>query len=128
MRKLGFLFFLLFTRTLFAQVTYTSYYTQSFPTIFTTEIMDVNRTIIFESETITITTEVEGGKEIEVLDIEKHDLTNGAFTFFCKNRNNRNITIAIPDNQEEIELIDYYYRSPKTNEKIQLRFYVEQIK
>ena len=125
MRKLAVFIFFIFTGTVYSQVTYTSYFTQSYPTVFTSEIKDINRTIIFEPEKITITTEVEGGKEIEVLDIEKHDIINGTFTFFCKNRNNKNITIAIPENQEQIELIDYYYRSPKTNEKIQLRFYVE---
>lgn len=81
-------------------------------------------TIIFEPQTITITTEVKGGKEIEVLDIEGHNTQDGSITFFCVSRGHQKITIAIPK-QEQVEVIDYYYYSPERQEETQLRFHVE---
>ena len=113
-----------FTGTIFSQVSYISYFTQSYPTIFTAEIQKVERRITFEPKTITIATEVDGGKEIEVLKIVGHDMESEAFTFFCESRNGKKITISIP-RQEKVEIIDYYYRSPDTSDEIQLRFHVE---
>lgn len=124
MRELALLFCIFFTGKVFSQITYTSYFTQSFPTTFTTEIQNIDRRITFESQTISITTEIKGGKEIEMLNVEGHDIQEGTLIFFCKNRSKQNVTIAIP-RQEKVEVIDYYYRSPKKKEEVQLRFHVE---
>ena len=121
------LIFLIAPFYLLGQQVYFSPYTQSFPTGLASEIEDINRRITFEPNTITIATETEQGKEIEVLSIEATDYVNENIVFLCQDRSKRKITIAVPEQQEKVEIIDYYYRSPKTNEEVQLRFHVEQL-
>lgn len=128
MRNLLFPIFLFVSLTASGQQVFYSPFTHTYPTIFTSKIEDVNRRITLEPNTITIATETEEGKEIEILAIQATEIINGNFVFLCQNRSKQKITIAIPEGQEQIEIIDYFFRSPKTNEEIQLRFYVEQIK
>lgn len=113
---------------LLGQEVFYSPFTQTFPTIFKSEIEDINRKIYFEPNTITIATDTKEGKEIEVLVIQATNTVNGNLVFLCQNKSKQKITIAIPEEQKQVEVIDYYYRSSKTNEEIQLRFHVEQIK
>ncbi|MDT0646339.1 hypothetical protein RM545_06520 [Zunongwangia sp. F260] len=87
----------------------------------------MNRRIVFKPETITIATNTKEGKEVEVLYIQEVDVVNENMVFLCQNSSKLKITIAIPQGQEPIEVIDYYYRSLKTNEKVQKRFLVDQI-
>jgi hypothetical protein len=110
--------------TLYPQAVYTSYFTESFPTIFRSHIEEVNRQITFDPNSVTIATEMNQGKEIEVLTVQKVSYTDGLLQILCTTRNNRQVTIVLPE-QEKVEIIDYYARDPKTKEEYQLRFHVE---
>ncbi|MFD1079915.1 hypothetical protein, partial [Longispora fulva] len=52
-----------------AQAIFTSPITQEYPTIFTTDFKDINRNLFIEPETITLTTDTEDGKIIDVFDV-----------------------------------------------------------
>lgn len=106
------------------QIVYTSPFTHTYPNIFTSSIEDVNRNITFEPNTITIATETAQGKEIEILTVREVLHYEGKVSMFCTTRNNRHVTIALPE-QERVEIIDYFSQDPKTKEDYQLRFYVE---
>lgn len=103
------LFFTLFN--LLGQDVFYSPFTQTFPNNITTEIAEIESRIIFEPNTITIITEPETGKETEILHIQEINFINGNFVYLCTNRGSQKITIAIPEGQKEIEIIDYYYRA-----------------
>ena len=126
MTKLILLLVLLFPLLASGQIVFHSPYTQTWPTIFTSEIEEVNRRISFEPNTITIATETENGKDIEVLTVQNVVQYEGKVSIFCTTRNNQNVTIALPE-QERVEIIDYYSQDPKTKEEYQLRFYVERV-
>ncbi|MCC8361005.1 hypothetical protein [Salinimicrobium sediminilitoris] len=111
---------------LYSQAVYSSYYTESFPTIFRSQINKVNRQITFDPNAVTIATEVKGGKEIQVLTVQEVNYNEGVVQIFCTNRNDQKVTIVLPE-QEKVEIIDYYALHPKTGEEYQLRFHVERI-
>ena len=128
MKRFIIISFLLFTGVASGQSIFYSFFTRTYPTIFTSKIENIERRITFEPNTITIATQTELGKEIETLIIQATDYTDDKIVILCRNRSNQKITIVIPDHQETIRLIDYFYHSSKTNEETQLRFYVEQIR
>ncbi|HKL35106.1 MAG TPA: hypothetical protein VJ899_02315, partial [Salegentibacter sp.] len=55
-------------------------------------------------------------------------LTDKNIILLCQNRSKQKITISIPEEQEHLLFIDYYYRSPSINEEIQIRFHLEKMK
>lgn len=89
MRLFAFILLILTAGTLYSQATYVSPFTHTYPTIFTSEIIKINRIISFEPNEITIVTEVENGKEIEILTVQEIDYTEGNLLIFCTTRNNR---------------------------------------
>ena len=108
------------------QIVYSSPFTHTYPTIFSSKIEKVNRRISFEPNTVTITTDTEQGKEIEILTVQEVVHYEGKVSIFCTTRNNQHVTISLPV-QERVEIIDYYSEDPKTKEEYQLRFYVERV-
>tara|TARA_Y100000588_G_C13817142_1_gene737753 strand:- start:143 stop:562 length:420 start_codon:yes stop_codon:yes gene_type:complete len=112
---------------LFGQEVYYSPFTETYPNIYRSEFEKINRRIVFEPNDVTIVTETQRGKDIEVLNIQETRYIDDRLILLCQNRSNRKITIALPEENEELLYIDYYYRSPTTNEKIQIRFHVEEM-
>lgn len=127
MRALYHLLFLLVPCTFFGQDVYYSPFTETFPNIYRSEFEKINRRIFFEPYDITIVTETQYGKDIEILNIQETRYIDDRFILLCKNKSKRKITIALPEEYEQLLYIDYYYRSPTTNEKIQVRFHVEEM-
>lgn len=109
---------------IFSQVSYVSYFTESYPTIFRSHIEEVNRTISLDTVNVIISTATTDGKEIEVLKVQKVIYYEGKVSIFCTTRDNRKVTIVIPE-QETVEIIDYYSHYPGSLEEYQLRFHVE---
>ncbi|MBI6119635.1 hypothetical protein [Salegentibacter maritimus] len=109
------------------QEIYYSPLTETYPNIFKSEFKWIDRRIVFESNDVTIVTETKQGKDIEVLNIQETRYIDDRLILLCQNRSKRKITIALPEENEELLYIDYYYRSPNTNEEIQIRFHVEEM-
>lgn len=112
---------------IFGQEVYYSPFTETFPNIYRSEFEKINRRIVFESNDITIVTETQYGKDIEILNIQETRYIDDRLILLCQNRSKRKITIALPEENEELLYIDYYYRSSATDEKIQIRFHVEKM-
>ena len=106
---------------------YYSPLTETYPNIYRSEFKLVDRRIVFEPNDVTIVTETQRGKDIEVLNIQETQVLEDRLTLICENRSKRKITIVFPKEQEEFLYIDYYYRSPSTNEEIQIRLHVEEM-
>ncbi|MDT0685930.1 hypothetical protein [Autumnicola psychrophila] len=126
MRCWGCILLFLFVENLFCQAIFNSYFTESYPSIFTSQTDNINRQITFGSNRITIATKIEGGKEIQVLTVQEVHSREGTLTFVCTSSNGRKVTIDLPE-QEQVNKINYYTREPGTREEYQLTFYVEQI-
>lgn len=122
-----FLLLFVLAGTLHSQVTYTSYHTESHPTIFSSKVELINRSITFSPNSISIATEVDNGKEIEVLMIREINNRNGSLIISCLTKKNKPVTISLPD-QEPVKFIDYFSFHPKTREEFQLRFYIQVIR
>lgn len=121
------LFLFLFTSFyLFGQEVYYSPFTETYPNIFESEFFKINRRIVFEPNEVTIVTETKQGKDIEVLNIQEIEIIGDKIVLLCQNKSKQKITISIPEEQDQLMFIDYYYRPPKKNEEIQLRFHVEE--
>ena len=121
------LIFLFIPFNFFGQEVYYSFLTETYPNIYRSEFKLVDRRIVFEPNDVTIVTETNQGKDIEVLNIQETQVLEDRLTLICENRSNRKITIVFPKEQEEFLYIDYYYRSPTTNEEIQIRLHVEEM-
>lgn len=127
MKWIVFLLLILSAGALRSQVTYTSVYTESYPTIFSSQVVLINRSITFSPNAISIATEVDNGKEIEVLMIREINNRNGSLIVSCLTKKNIPVTISFPD-QEPVTYIDYFSFHPKTREEFQLRFYIQGIR
>ncbi|UBZ08790.1 hypothetical protein LDL76_08775 [Salegentibacter mishustinae] len=121
------LIFLFIPFNFFGQEVYYSFLTETYPNIYRSEFKLVDRRIVFEPNDVTIVTETNQGKDIEVLNIQETQVLDDRLTLICENRNKHKITIVFPKEQEEFLYIDYYYRSLLTNEEIQLRLHVEEM-
>jgi len=121
------LIFLFIPFNFFGQEVYYSFLTETYPNIYRSEFKLVDRRIVFEPNDVTIVTETNQGKDIEVLNIQETQVLDDRLTLICENRSKHKITIVFPKEQEEFLYIDYYYRSPTTNEEIQIRLHVEEM-
>lgn len=124
MKKVIFLLFL-FTLPAGAQeLILHSPLTQTSPERFPSKIEEIDRTIFFNSSSITISTVTTEGKEFESFDVQEISSIEKGVVFFCLSGNKENITIIIP-HREKIEIIDLYRRSPETGEEVHVRFHVD---
>ena len=106
------------------QVSFTSTYTQTWPTLFTTEVDEVERSIWIDAYEIIIITGTPNGKDIEKLEIKRYEEGESADTFYCTSQSSKEpVTVVIPA-EEKIRVIDLYRISPKTREEIQIRLHV----
>ena len=112
---------------LFGQEVYYSPFTETYPNIYRSEFEKINRRIVFEPNDVTIVTETQRGKDIEVLNIQEIKFVDNRLLLQCQNRSKRKVRIILPEEQEQLFYIDYYYRSPTTNEEIQIRFHFEEM-
>jgi hypothetical protein len=126
MKRLCFLF-LFIPFKFFGQEVYYSFLTETYPNIYRSEFKWVDRRIVFEPNDVTIVTETNQGKDIEVLNVQETQVVDNRLRLICTNRSKRKITIVFPKEQVEFLYIDYYYRSLTTNEEIQLRLHVEEM-
>ncbi|MFV8839162.1 hypothetical protein [Salinimicrobium soli] len=107
-----------------AQAIFTSPITQEYPTIFTTDFKDINRNLFIEPETITLTTDTEDGKIIDVFDVIEIKDEGGLLKFLCVTRTGEKLVTVIIPVQEKIEIIDIYRPSSVTGEVEQIRLWV----
>lgn len=121
------LIFLFIPFNFFGQEIYYSFLTETYPNIYRSDFKRVDRRIVFEPNDVTIVTETNQGKDIEVLNFQETRIVDNRLRLICTNRSKRKITIVFPKEQEEFLYIDYYYRSLTTNEEIQLRLHVEEM-
>ena len=121
------LIFLFIHFNFFGQEVYYSFLTETYPNIYRSEFKWVDRRIVFETNDVTIVTETKQGKDIEVLNIQETQVLDDRLILICENRSKRKITIVFPKEQEEFLYVDYYYRSPITNEEIQIRLHLEEM-
>ncbi len=110
------------------QEIYYSPFTETYPNIYRSEFEKINRRIVFEPNDVTIVTETPQGKDIEVLKIQETRIVDNRLILICTNRRKSKVTLVLPEEQEELLYIDYYYRPPSTNEEIQIRFHVEEMR
>ncbi|MBZ9629808.1 hypothetical protein LB465_03370 [Salegentibacter sp. LM13S] len=109
------------------QEVYYSPFTETYPNIYRSEFEKINRRIVFEPNEVTIVTETQRGKDIEVLNIKEIQFVDNRLILQCQNRSKRKVTIILPEEQEQLFYIDYYYRSSTTNEEIQIRLHLEEM-
>jgi len=121
------LIFLFIPFYLLGQEVYYSPLTETYPNIYRSEFKLVDRRIVFEPNDVTIVTETNQGKDIEVLNIQENQVLEDRLTLICETRSKRKITIVFPKEQEEFLYLDYYYRSPTTNEEVQIRIHLEEM-
>lgn len=126
MAKHIFLLFLFISCLCRGQTTYVSPLTQHWPSIFTTEYREIDRSITVEANSIIIATKTSEGKDIQTLLIREIGSVDGNTVFTCTSARNEEITLIIPP-RERIEFMDIYKRSPRTGEEIQLRFLLSRI-
>ena len=118
--------FLLFSCLSRGQITYTSTYTQLWPSLFTTEYQEIKRSITVDAGSITIASQIPGGKDIQELLIEDVHLNDENTVYSCITKDRRKIVLIIPP-REKIKFIDLYKTLPDTGEEIQLRFLLDRI-
>lgn len=117
---------LLFSCLSHGQITYTSTYTQLWPSIFRTEYQEVKRSITVEAGSITIASQTAGGKDIQELLIQDIHLNDENMVYTCITKDRRKVILIIPP-RERIKFIDMYKTLPDTGEEIQLRFLLDRI-
>lgn len=84
-----------------------------YPNLQTDQIEYISRTIEIEENIITISTEIENGKDLQVLIIKKKVMNNGILTIYCTSKDEvypTIILIPIKDKIDEIQVIQ-----PTTN-------------
>ncbi|NJY62523.1 hypothetical protein HC174_07090 [Salinimicrobium sp. CDJ15-81-2] len=113
----------LFFISAFSQSTYTSSYTQTWPTIFNTHVEEVKRSISFEENAIILATETKSGKEMETFLIRNIEQNDEITEYSCLTRDNYRITILKP--LRNLMFIDIYRPSAKSGEEIQLRLHLD---
>ncbi len=109
------------------QEVYYSPLTETYPNIYRSEFKWIERKIVFEPNDVTIVTETQQGKDIEILNIQETQILDNRLRLICTNGSKRKVTIVLPEEQEKLLYIDYYYRSPTTNEEIQIRLHLEEM-
>ena len=118
------IFFLLLSNLSWGQVTYTSPLTQHWPTLFTTEFEEVERSIWFYPDEVVIVTGTKQGKEIQTLLVEDVEYSDQGMRLDCISKDSTAITVVVPY-QKRVEIIDIYKPSPKTGEIVQVRLHVD---
>lgn len=121
------LIFLFIPFNFFGQEVYYSFLTETYPNIYRSEFKWIDRRIVFEPNDVTIVTETKQGKNIEVFNIQEINFIDDKLILLCKNRSKRKVTIVLPEEQEELLFLDYYYRSRTNNEEIQIRLHLEEM-
>ena len=107
------------------QIKLTSPMTQYWPTMFTTEYKEVDRTVWFEADKITIVSETPTGKEFEALQVISFENKNTAFVFHCTSRDGTKAVSVVLPYRRNAKVIDVYRISPKTMEEVQVRLHLE---
>ena len=106
---------------------YYSPLTETYPNIYRSKFENIERRIVLEPNDVTIVTETQRGKDIEILNIQETRVVDNRLRLICTNRSKRKITIVFPKEQEEFLYLDYYYRSTTTNEEVQIRIHLEEM-
>ena len=106
---------------------YYSPLTETYPNIYRSKFENIERRIVLEPNDVTIVTETQRGKDIEILNIQETRIVDKRLRLICTNRSKRKIKIVFPREQEEFLYLDYYYRSTPTNEEIQIRIHLEEM-
>lgn len=106
---------------------YYSPLTETYPNIYRLKFENIERRIVLEPNDVTIVTETQRGKDIEILNIQETRIVDKRLRLLCTNRSKRKITIVFPKEQEEFLYLDYYYRSTTTNEMVQIRLHLEKM-
>ena len=122
MKKILTLIFFITPIFCWSQQTFTSSYTQHWPTIFTSEIEQINRSIAFEENAISLVSENKSGKEIETFYIRKINERENAIFYTCLNSLNQQVTIVKPNTA--LRFIDIYRLSSKSGEEEQIRLHL----
>lgn len=125
MKFLVVLFIFLLSDLAGAQSLFHSPYTQHWPTIFTSEYEEVERSISIGNDEIRIITETPGGKEVQTYLINDIQVNRDNIVYQCRSRNgNAPATLVMPL-QKEIRHLDLYFYSPKLGEEVQTRFLID---
>jgi hypothetical protein len=90
---------------------YYSPLTETYPNIYRSKFENIERRIVLEPNEVTIVTETQRGKDIEILNIQEIKFVDNRLILQCQNRSKRKVTIILPEEQEQLFYIDYYYRS-----------------
>lgn len=120
-----FLLLLFATASGFAQSLFHSPYTQHWPTIFTTEYQEIDRSISIGNEEIIIVSESATGKEIQTYLIENIEINTNNIAYLCKSRDGNSVARLVLPLKKEITRIDLYQYSPQLGEEIQTRFLID---
>lgn len=119
-------FLLLFiSGTGFGQSLFHSPYTQHWPTLFTTEYEEIDRSISIGNEEIVIVSEIPTGKEIETYLIEDIEVNSDNITYQCKSREGNYPARLVIPLQKEIRRLDLYQFSRELGEEVQTRFLID---
>ena len=107
------------------QVKLTSPVTQYWPTMFTTKYKEVDRTVWFEADKITIVSKTPTGKEFEALQVISFENNDTEFVFHCTSRDGtKPVSVVLPYRRSS-KVIDVFRISPKTMEEVQVRLHLE---
>lgn len=120
-----FILLLFISATGFGQSLFHSPYTQHWPTIFTTEYEEIDRSISIGNEEIIIVSETATGKEIQTYLIEDIKVNSDHITYQCSSRDGNYPARLVIPLQKEIRRIDLYQYSRKLREEIQTRFLID---
>lgn len=124
--KLKLLFlFLLFSASGFGQSLFHSPYTQHWPTMFTTEYEEVDRSISIGKEEITIVSELKKGKEVQTYLIRDIQVNRDHIAYECASRDGKSVARLLMPLQKEIRHLDLYRASARSGEEVQLRFLID---
>lgn len=109
----------------FGQVKLHSSYTQSWPTLFTTDVEEIDRQIWLENDKITIITQFAEAKEIEILIVESYENTKNRMIFTCTSSDGARTVTAVIPNPTKATALDLYRISSETGEEEQIRFHLD---
>lgn len=120
-----FLLLLLITASGYGQSLFHSPYTQHWPSIFTTEYEEIDRSISIGNEEIIIISESATGKEIKTYLIEDIEVNSDNITYQIKSRDGNFPARLVIPLQKEIRRMDLYQHSRKLGEEVQTRFLID---
>lgn len=109
----------------FGQVKLHSSYTQSWPTLFTTDFDEIDREIWIENDKITIIAQFSEAKEIEILTVETFENKENRMIFTCTRSDGARIVTVVIPNPTKATVLDLYRISSKTGEEEQIRFHLD---